>query len=157
MAWSWTVFFGHIRLAFFQQSLQEQSSSQRGVLGPQSKSQHVNSANADIQQLMAERRTLQDPPMELQSGANLSGFFKLPLEIRQQILSYLVDPQDPTSEHFALNLTHRQATTISHVSRQLRADVSYLHSEWRKTQTCMTRSVRYGTTWTRETLTNYKR
>lgn len=77
--------------------------------------------------------TNQDAPTSIQTKASASNFFKLPLEIRQRILSYLIDPEDLSPDNITLNLTHRQATALSHVSRQLRADITYLHSQWRKT------------------------
>lgn len=59
-------------------------------------------------------------------------YLDLPLELRQQILSYVVDPEDSSVSHAALTLTHRSATTLSHVSHQVRMDMKYVHFQWRQ-------------------------
>lgn len=64
--------------------------------------------------------------------ANTSSYLDLPLEIRQHILSYIVDPQDTLLSNATLCLTYRPATTLSQVSHQVRMDTHYLHLQWQR-------------------------
>lgn len=59
-------------------------------------------------------------------------YFDLPLEIRQQILSYVVDPEDFSTANAAVTLTHRSAVILSQVSHQARMDMKYVHFQWQQ-------------------------
>jgi hypothetical protein len=83
-------------------------------------------ASKAAQQSPNSRKTIVEPE------AKPTSYLSLPLEIRQQILSYLIDPEELSREHFILTLANRPATTLSQVSHQVRIDTHYLYLQWRR-------------------------
>jgi hypothetical protein len=76
----------------------------------------------------------EDKPMSPNEAETiiLPGFLKLPQEIRQHILSYIIDPKQRNARDAILMLKHRSAVPLLRVCKQFRTDVDYLHHKWRK-------------------------
>lgn len=88
---------------------------------------------SDVITMRAVESSDQALPTPSKSSITWKSYLDLPLEIRQHILSYIVNPEDTSIANAAITLTHRSAMTLSQVSRQVRLDTNYVHSQWRKT------------------------
>jgi hypothetical protein len=54
------------------------------------------------------------------------------MEIRQHILSYIVNPEDPSLADAHVVLTYGKMPILSQVSHQVRMDTLYLYLQWRR-------------------------
>jgi hypothetical protein len=63
----------------------------------------------------------------------MANFADLPVEIRLQILRYVLDINDPSISSIRLQITHRSAPSLSLVSRAFSSDIFTLIPEYRRT------------------------
>ncbi|QDS69646.1 hypothetical protein FKW77_009180 [Venturia effusa] len=81
-------------------------------------------------------------------SSKAKSYLDLPLEIRQQILSYVVDPLDSSNVNVVVTLTHRSAAILSQVSHHVQTDTKYVHSRWQQQQNLQ--DVMRCPTWTND-------
>ncbi|KAF2418023.1 hypothetical protein EJ08DRAFT_654391, partial [Tothia fuscella] len=81
--------------------------------------------------------------LDIDSGSSTTSFLDPPIELRQRILSYIIDPtSEPSLSDVRLTLRHKDAIPLSQVCTLLRSDTAYVESQWQTSHTL--RSVLSG-------------